>query len=153
MHSPIPHPEKCTWSPCSILKNPMNGRRNSCPSQGCWLGDISLRGHTVKGSFEVFPSGGGWSLLFGKPLLKAFKAVHDYKDNTLKIPLNRGWSTIINVCTDANFVGESVNILQGDDSSPSRQVAASIINNIECVDKQTQLESFVNTAINNSNNE
>jgi len=40
------------------------------PSDGQWIGDVILGGHMVKGVFEVFPSGGGWSLLFGKPLLK-----------------------------------------------------------------------------------
>jgi hypothetical protein len=47
-----------------------------------------LGGHTVEGSFEVFPSGGGWSLLFGKLLLEKLKAIHDYETDTLKIPLN-----------------------------------------------------------------
>ena len=48
------------------------------PSSGRWFGDISLGGRTLKSWFEVFPSGGGWSLLVGKPLLEKFKAIHNY---------------------------------------------------------------------------
>src|ERR1700683_4999816 len=115
------------------------------PSQGCWSGDVSLGGRTVKGSFEVFPSGGGWSLLFGKPLLEKFKAIHDYESDTLKIPLNGKWSTLINVCAEPGFARESANVLKGEDNSLSRQVLSSIIGNLERVDKQTQLKSLVNT--------
>jgi hypothetical protein len=56
------------------------------PSQGRWSGDVTLGGQTVKGSFEMF---------FGKPLLEKFKAIHDYEDDTLKIPLNGKWSTLV----------------------------------------------------------
>ncbi len=42
------------------------------------------------GSFEVFSSGGGWDFLFGKPLLEAFKAVHDYKTDLVRIPAESG---------------------------------------------------------------
>ncbi|KIM92457.1 hypothetical protein PILCRDRAFT_57292, partial [Piloderma croceum F 1598] len=55
------------------------------PSCGRWSGRVTLGSQSANGSFEVFPSGGGWSLLFGKPLLRAFKAVHDYENDTLKI--------------------------------------------------------------------
>jgi hypothetical protein len=39
------------------------------PSYGRWSGGVTLGGRTAKAAFEIFPSGGGWSLLFGKPLL------------------------------------------------------------------------------------
>jgi len=124
----------------------------SIPSQGCWSGDVSLGGCTVKESFEIFPSGGGWSLLFGKPLLRKFKAVHDYGNDTIKIPQNGRWSTIVNACTNTNFAGESANIVRGEDNSPSRQVSSSIINNLERVDKQAKLELLVNTVTDSLNN-
>src|ERR1700683_2529024 len=127
-----------------------NGTR--VPSQGCWSGDVSLGGCTVKVSFEVFPSGGGWSLLFGKPLLRKFEAVHDYGDDTLKIPQNGKWSTIINACANTNFAGESANILQGEDNSPSRQVLSSITSNVDHVDEQTELKLLVNIVTSNANN-
>jgi hypothetical protein len=74
------------------------------PSSGRWRGDVTLGGQTVEGSFEIFPSGGGWSVLFGKPLLQQFKAVHDYENDTLKIPVNGEWTTILNECQPAENV-------------------------------------------------
>ena len=53
------------------------------PSAGRWVGDVHLGTQMVKSSFEVFPSGGRWSLLFGKPLLEQFRAVHDYENDTI----------------------------------------------------------------------
>jgi hypothetical protein len=52
----------------------------------------------VKSCFEVFHSGGGWSLLFGKPLLKQFGALDDYGNNILMIPANGKWTTLLNEC-------------------------------------------------------
>jgi hypothetical protein len=43
--------------------------------------------------FEVFPSGGSWSFLFGKPLLERFAAVHDYDTDTIRIPGKGGGVT------------------------------------------------------------
>ena len=50
-----------------------------------WEGRIEIAGVIVHGAFEVFDSGGNWDFLFGKPLLKAFKAVHDYTSDTVTI--------------------------------------------------------------------
>ena len=55
------------------------------PSHGQWSKNVILKGHIVKGVFKVFPSRGRWSLLFRKPLLKQFKAIHNYKHDTLMI--------------------------------------------------------------------
>ena len=33
--------------------------------------------------FEVFDSGGGWLFLFGKPMLWAFHALHDFRNDTV----------------------------------------------------------------------
>ena len=122
--------------------------RTHFPSQGRWSGDVTLGGRMVKGSFEVFPSGGGWSLLFGKPLLRKFKAIHDYGNDTIRIPVNRKWSTIVNAYAKTNFTGESANVLKGEDNSPSRQVLLSLIDNAEHVDKQAKLKLLVNTVTN-----
>ncbi|KAH9947512.1 hypothetical protein B0H21DRAFT_671322, partial [Amylocystis lapponica] len=56
------------------------------PSSGSWTGDIVVGGARVRGSFEVFPRGGAWSFLAGKPLLEAFKASHNYDGDTIAIP-------------------------------------------------------------------
>ena len=60
------------------------------PSTGKWTGNVHLGSRTVKSSFEVFPSGGGWSLLVGKPLLKQLKAVHKYETDTIELPRSDG---------------------------------------------------------------
>jgi len=112
------------------------------PSHGQWSGGVTLGGQTVNGSFEVFPSGGGWSLLFGKPLLRAFKAIHDYNDDTLKIPRNGDWTVLTNKCIESTTV-EDAKKLKGDVESPSRQVLMSVLTNIKHVDKQSLLENFV----------
>ena len=59
-------------------------------SEGCWIGSVTLGGRTVEAGFEVFPSGGGWSLLVGKSLLHQFGAVHDYRDDTISIEGKHG---------------------------------------------------------------
>jgi hypothetical protein len=54
-------------------------------SQAKWKGVIELGNIRIEGEFEVFNSDGGWDFLFGKPLLRASKAVHDYKIDVVTI--------------------------------------------------------------------
>ncbi len=56
------------------------------PSIARWEGIIILGSSQCHGQFEVFDSNGSWSFLFGKPLLQAFEAVHDYKTDVIKLP-------------------------------------------------------------------
>ena len=55
------------------------------PSQWKWEGCIELGSVEVYGEFEVFDSKGGWDFLFGKPLLRQFKAIHDYEADIVTI--------------------------------------------------------------------
>ncbi|KII90757.1 hypothetical protein PLICRDRAFT_106573, partial [Plicaturopsis crispa FD-325 SS-3] len=66
------------------------------PSQGQWEGEVSLGGVLARAAFEVFPSGGGWSLLFGKPLLTRFRALHDYGTDMLHVPTAGGYTSLAN---------------------------------------------------------
>jgi hypothetical protein len=104
-------------------------------------------GQTVDGSFEVFPSGSGWSLLFGKPLLQELKAIHNYKNDTLVIPFNGEWTTLTNECAKVpvaeTSTGDSANVLMMDVESPLKKVLTSILNNMEHIDKQNSLETFI----------
>jgi hypothetical protein len=50
----------------------------------------------VRACFEVFPSGGSWSFLFGKPLLEGFGAVHDYAVDTITVPGEVGHTVVPN---------------------------------------------------------
>ena len=36
-------------------------------------------------TFEVFDSGGKWDFLFGKTLLEAFKAIHNYGNDEITL--------------------------------------------------------------------
>ncbi|KAH9924247.1 hypothetical protein B0H21DRAFT_678791, partial [Amylocystis lapponica] len=65
------------------------------PSTGFWSGVVELGGSRVSGSFEVFPSGGAWSFLVGKPLLEVFRATHHYDGDTITILHPDGTSSIL----------------------------------------------------------
>lgn len=56
------------------------------PSIARWEGTIILGSWQRRGQFEVFDSNGSWSFLFGKPLLQAFEAIHDYKRDVIQLP-------------------------------------------------------------------
>jgi len=111
------------------------------PSYGRWSGGVTLGGRTAKAAFEIFPSGGGWSLLFGKPLLQAFQAIHNYKDNTLRIPHDGDWTILTNKYETPTVTVEA-STLKGDVESPLRQVLMSILVSLEQVNKQNLLENF-----------
>lgn len=66
------------------------------PSHAVWRGEVEIAGIKAEGEFEVFDSGGGWKFLFGKPMLHAFKAVHDYSTDQVQITGKGGTKTISN---------------------------------------------------------
>jgi len=104
-------------------------------SKGVWSGTISVGGARGYGDFEVFKSGNAWALLFGKPLLERFWAVHDYDPDEIVFPTKDGPIRIQNQFSNAgglcgdSLVGLTIDIkqrekLKGDSSaSPSRQVS------------------------------
>ena len=65
------------------------------PSQARWEGMIQLMDVTIKGSFEVFDSGGSWAFLLGKPLLRRLKARQNFGSDTVEIEANDGSVTIL----------------------------------------------------------
>src|SRR5882757_148268 len=70
------------------------------PSEGTWEGEVTVQGVTRKGEFEVFDSGGAWTALFGKPLLREFKAVHDYETDEIRLWKNE--TTVITIKNRSN---------------------------------------------------
>ena len=66
------------------------------PSKDHWEGPVNLGGIRTTIAFEVFNSGGNWAFLFGKPSLEAFKAIHDYKNDTISITGIGGSTTVRN---------------------------------------------------------
>ncbi|THU75482.1 hypothetical protein K435DRAFT_596299, partial [Dendrothele bispora CBS 962.96] len=56
------------------------------PSIGRWKGQFNINGVKALGEFEVFEGGNaGWEFLVGKPLLRAFNAVHRYDNDTVEV--------------------------------------------------------------------
>jgi hypothetical protein len=66
------------------------------PSAGAWTGSVTAGDVSHRGTFKIFDSNGAWSVLFGKPLLKKFKAVHDYDLDIIKIPKGNSWVILQN---------------------------------------------------------
>ena len=81
-----------------------DGRR--VPSIGLWKGRVTVEGVHREGTFEVFNSNGAWAMLFGKPLLKAFNAVHDYTEDFIRIPRKEGtdWAVLTNQFTSTQGI-------------------------------------------------
>jgi len=86
------------WQPSTQMLRMANGA--VIPSEATWTGTICVEGIEACGTFEVFNSGGGWSFLFGKPLLRAFKAKHDYVTDEVTIADNRNVATLRNHLTE-----------------------------------------------------
>ncbi|KAG2749751.1 hypothetical protein P692DRAFT_20693721, partial [Suillus brevipes Sb2] len=82
------------WSPSSKRLRMANG--TVVQSEAVWKGEVSIGGVRAQGEFEVLHSGGGWKFLFGKPLLQAFKAIHDYEVDKVQVTGIGGTTTLRN---------------------------------------------------------
>jgi hypothetical protein len=91
-------------TPSKKILRMADGRR--VPSIGLWKGKVTVFGVHREGTFEVFNSNGVWAMLFGKPLLKAFNAVHDYTEDIIRIPQAKGteWAVLMNQFTNTQGV-------------------------------------------------
>ena len=56
------------------------------PSSGLWTGTFEWGPVCVETTCEVFPSGGSWQMLVGKPLLEQTHAIKAYKTDTILLP-------------------------------------------------------------------
>jgi hypothetical protein len=78
----------------------------------------------------VFDSGGGWGFLFGKPMLQAFRAVHEYEKDTIVIADQRKEVILNNQIANTPNEEASLtldnkqwgNVVGGPEVPPSRQV-------------------------------
>ena len=82
-----------TSSPSSQLLRVANGV--VVQSEGKWEGRVEVNGSTNI-AFEIFDSGGKWDFLFGKTLLEAFKAIHNYESDEITVHGKGGKSTLRN---------------------------------------------------------
>ena len=117
-----------------------------------------LGGTEFEGEFEVFDSKGGWAFLFGKPLMRVARAIHDFETDVVKIRSKSGTITLTNQINEeaaerAIALGVSLTLdakqwgtLKGGPSGqnpPSRQVFGpqpKVIN--EQVDKHEHVTEF-----------
>lgn len=60
------------------------------PSWGVWKGMIEFGGRQEEGKLEVFPSRGGWAMLFGKPLLEKFQMLYNYVHDVIVLKDSNG---------------------------------------------------------------
>jgi len=123
------------WNQLKRQLRMVNG--NIVSSLARWTGMIEIEGVRAEGEFEVFDSGGGWGFLFGKPMLQAFRAVHEYKKDTIVIADQRKEVVLNNQI--ANTLNEEAsltldnkqwgNIVGGSEVPPSRQVLTATSDN------------------------
>jgi hypothetical protein len=72
---------------------------------GTWGGTTTVGGVSIKGEFDVFDSHGGWTILFGKPLLAAIGAVHDVRADVVTVS-GGGQSAVLENCNPAVWKNE-----------------------------------------------
>ncbi|THH08019.1 hypothetical protein EW146_g9126 [Bondarzewia mesenterica] len=124
LHATTPSPRRLQMANGTII-----------PSLGRWEGLVTISGIHVRARFEIFPSGGSWSVLVGKPLLIALRAKHEYSTDTIDIHTPSGQITLHNEIgktadsASAALFGAHLaldikqrTMLMGDDKSPARQV-------------------------------
>ena len=66
------------------------------PSTGTWSGLLQWGRLQTTTTFEVFPSGGSWRMLIGKPLLEDFNSVHNYATDSITLTQGNITDTIHN---------------------------------------------------------
>ena len=96
-------------APSGKIFRMVDGRR--VPSIGVWRGRVTVKGVHREGVFEIFNSNGTWAMLFGKPLLKTFNAVHNYTEDTIRIPKLEGAEWVILANQYANTHGIAAKLL------------------------------------------
>ncbi|KAL0062239.1 hypothetical protein AAF712_010869 [Marasmius tenuissimus] len=99
-----------------------------------WRGVVRVKGLEVEAALKVFNSGGHWDFLFGKPLLETFKAVHDYRKDTLMVKkgkemrkvFNEGLGKRVEVKRTAKLLVANVERVTGEeeDTEPRQQEKA-----------------------------
>ncbi|KAG2344276.1 hypothetical protein BDR05DRAFT_837244, partial [Suillus weaverae] len=82
------------WNPSNKRLQMANGI--TVPSHVVWKGEVEIAGVKAHGEFKVFDSAGGWKFLFRKPMLHAFKAIHNYETDQVDITGTGGTRTLLN---------------------------------------------------------
>ena len=81
------------------------------PSAGVWKGQVTVKGIKRESTFEIFNSNGAWAMLFGKSLLRTFNAIHNYTEDSIRIPQQEGTQWVVLSNQFANKQGYAANLL------------------------------------------
>lgn len=84
-----------------------------------WEGDIIIGGAREKATLEVFDSQSNWEVLVGKPIMEKFKLVHDYADDTVKVPTDGPPIILTNQATQPVAESGTAMVCMIEDSSNS----------------------------------
>jgi transposase InsO family protein len=72
-----------SWGPSTTRLRMANGV--IILSHARWEGTVEIEGIRNRVTMEVFDSQGAWEVLFGKPLLNKFRAIHDFHEDRVSI--------------------------------------------------------------------
>jgi hypothetical protein len=93
------------WLPSTRILCMAN--RALVPSQATWTGTFEIKGIKARGTFKVFDSSSRWSFLFGKPMLQAFKALHNYTTDTIQVRDDEHPATLTNQIANPHHMGQA----------------------------------------------
>lgn len=102
-------------------------------SEGTWYGFVAVGPVIIETEFEVFPSGGAWSFLLGKPLLRELNAVQAYRPDVIIIQNTKKSHILYNQCSKAR-----VETTDEDDNNPS-------ITLVDSIDSEEISEDYIET--------
>ncbi|TFK60706.1 hypothetical protein BDN72DRAFT_779056, partial [Pluteus cervinus] len=75
----------CLGSLTPLRKRLRMANGNITQPVGQWEGQINIKGVKASDNFEVFQSRDTWDILIGKPMKRKLRAIHDYRDDEIRI--------------------------------------------------------------------
>jgi hypothetical protein len=115
------------------------------PLQATWKGEIMIGGIQAEGRFEVFNSGSGWSFLFGKPLLQAFQAIHDYSMDQVQITGKGGTRMIYNQSQAKSIMVKDLRDREEDEGRTAQERGSTYAKEVQSID-QDRTEKYTDQA-------
>jgi hypothetical protein len=104
-----------------------------------WTGTIKLKGIQTTGTFKVFDSTEGWSFLLGKPLLKSFRAHHNYECDEIQVSNARKSTVLTNQIGNPYYTRQA---LQGIpltvDWKQGQKGASTAVNSLDKISRQEE---------------
>ena len=111
-------------------------------SEGTWSGPISIGSVSITTEFEIFPSGGAWTFLLGKPLLKELDAIQAYRPDVVIIQHSGNAQVLYNQCTKAHLANDTSDQADMGNTPSGMQSAGPDKNNAADKDKKDQKKKW-----------